>query len=263
MEPRRLDLLCRSDTPTIRTDPIYAMQVLDGVSWSIYPGDKIHLQGANGSGKTTILALLLGHHPRSYSMPADNLKIFSQPRREIPTPYLKRWIGHTSPEIFAAFPRNMRLTAGEAIGSGYEGVFSRREFTPDQVKRIKSLLRPFEEQLGTPSRASGRQASHTRTDVDSIYNAEFSHFPASQQAILLFLRSVVARPRLLVLDEFSQTIDEQAWEVCKTILENEWKEMKSDGVDQAVVVVSHYESEVPWQGGKVFRLKDGKVDCSE
>jgi hypothetical protein len=30
-------------------------------------------------------------------------------------------------------------------------------------------------------------------------------------------------------------------------------------------VVSHYESEVPWGAGegKVFRLKDGKVDHSE
>lgn len=66
-----------------------------------------------------------------------------------------------------------------------------------------------------------------------------------------------------MLDEFSQTIDEQAWEVCKTLLETEWREMKRGGVDQAVVVVSHYESEVPWTGGKVFRLKDGRVDHSE
>jgi ABC-type molybdenum transport system ATPase subunit/photorepair protein PhrA len=195
-------------------------------------------------------------------MPADNLKIFSKPRREIATPYLRQWIGHTSPEIFSAFPRNMRLTAGDAIGSGYEGVFSKREFKPDQIDRIKSLLEPFKEQLISSPRA-GRQASHNRTSIDSIYDAEFSHFPASQQAILLFLRSIVSRPRLLVLDEFSQTIDEQAWEICKTLLENEWREMKVDGVDQAVVVVSHYESEVPWKGGKVFRLKDGRVDHSE
>ena len=32
-------------------------QVLNNVSWSIYPGDKIHLQGSNGSGKTTLLSL--------------------------------------------------------------------------------------------------------------------------------------------------------------------------------------------------------------
>jgi ABC-type molybdenum transport system ATPase subunit/photorepair protein PhrA len=84
--------------------------------------------------------------------------------------------------------------------------------------------------------------------------------------VLLFLRSIVARPRLLVLDEFSQTIDEHAWEVCKGVLEREWEEMRRDeGVEQAVVVVSHYESEVPWEAGegKVFRLKDGRVDHSE
>lgn len=197
-------------------------------------------------------------------MPSENLKIFSKPRREIPTPYLRKWIGHTSPEIFAAFPRNMRLTAGEVVGSGYEGVFSRRDYTLEQTRRIKTLLKPFEALLVTPLQSKGRQAAGNRTDVDSIFDAEFSHFPASQQAVLLFLRSIVARPRLLVLDEFSQTIDEQAWEVCRSVLEREWEEMKrEDGVDQAVVVVSHYESEVPWERGKVFRLKDGKVDMSE
>jgi ABC-type multidrug transport system ATPase subunit len=173
-------------------------------------------------------------------------------------------IGHTSPEIFAAFPRNMGLTVAETIGSGFEGVFSRRTFTEAQQRRIREVLKPFEEVLEVPPTTgdrAGRERSD-RTKLDRIYDSDFSHFPANQQAIFLLLRAIVSRPRLLVLDEFSQTIDERAWEVSRDLLNREWTAMRDEGEGegQAVVVVSHYEAEVPWEEGKVFRLNGGKVE---
>ena len=40
-----------------------AQPVLKGASLEINPGQKLGLIGANGSGKTTILRVLLGHEP--------------------------------------------------------------------------------------------------------------------------------------------------------------------------------------------------------
>lgn len=71
----------------------------------------------------------------------------------------------------------------------------------------------------------------------------FGRFPANQQALLLFLRAVVARPRLLVLDEPAQGMDEVIWDRCRELLEQEWQAMP----EQAVVVVSHYEDEVSFR----------------
>jgi ABC-type molybdenum transport system ATPase subunit/photorepair protein PhrA len=210
-------------------------QVLDDVSWRILPGDRWHLQGSNGSGKTTLLSLVLGHHPRSFSLPAERLTLFSRPRRETATPTLKRKIGHASPEIFAAFPRGMGLSAGEVVGTGYEGVFSRRRMSEEQQKRILQLLEPFTDLL-----AVKRNSTST---VNEIYNSDFAHFPPNQQALLLFLRAIVARPPLLILDEASQGMDEASWARCRTLLEAEWAVMAEDEA-QAVVVVSHWEEEV-------------------
>lgn len=187
-----------------------------------------------GSGKTTLLSLILGHHPRSFSLPASALTLFSKPRRETPSPTLRQLIGHTSPEIYAAFPRGMGLTAFQAIGTGYEGVFSRRSVEPEQKQRILDVIEFFRPFLF--STRPGQDAS----DVISIAKREFSHFTPPQQALLLFLRAIINRNPVLILDEPSQGMDEAIWERCKEFLKQEWKQ----NPDQAVIVVSHYDDEV-------------------
>ncbi|ORX40598.1 P-loop containing nucleoside triphosphate hydrolase protein [Kockovaella imperatae] len=232
--------------------------VLKDISWSILPGEKWHLQGSNGSGKTTLLSLVLGHHPRSFSLPAESLTLFSKPRRMTPTPILRTMIGHTSPEIYAAFPRGMGLTATEAVGSGFEGVFSRRQLNAEQKERVRSLLGRFIKQF-TPTRYDTGSTAEAES-VTSIGRRPFAHFTAPQQALLLFLRAVVSRPKLLVLDEPSQGLDEVTWDQCCQLLEAEWKEMP----EQAVIVVSHYDDEVPWSKsrGRVLKLADGHATLS-
>ncbi|WWD19660.1 hypothetical protein CI109_104122 [Kwoniella shandongensis] len=230
-------------------------KVLNEVSWTIKPGEKWHLIGANGSGKTTLLSLILGHHPRSYSLPANTLKLFSKPRRSIPSPTLRRLIGHTSPEIFASFPRGMGLRAYDAIGSGYEGVFSRRDLNSDQKERVLYLLGYFKDLLVPPAPAYGKTG--TEMTVEDLAKRQFSHFTPSQQGLLLFLRAIVGRPRLLILDEPSQGMDEVIWERCKRLLDEEWR--SEQGREMAVIVVSHYEDEVPWKkgAGNVLQLAQG------
>lgn len=134
----------------------------------------------------------------------------------------------------------MGLSAGEVVGTGYEGVFARRKMTTEQRERIMRLLEPFVDLLAVRSRA---KASEATMDADSIYETDFSHFPPSQQALLLFLRAIVARPALLILDEASQGMDEESWARCRALLEKEWEEMARGQGEQAVVVVSHWEEE--------------------
>lgn len=131
------------------------------------------------------------------------------------------------------------MSAGEVIGTGYEGVFARRRMSDEQRARIMQLLEPFRDLLNVKQR-NGTSA----TDVEQIYETDFSHFPASQQALVLFLRAIVARPPLLILDEASQGMDEESWARCRALLEAEWAEMAREERDQAVVVVSHWEEEV-------------------
>ena len=237
-----------------------ARPVLKGIDWTLRQGDKWHLQGANGSGKTTLLSLILGHHPRSFSLPPDALRLFDKPRRSIPLTSLRKMIGHTSPEIFAAFPRGMGLSAAQAVGSGYEGIFSRRTLDEEQKKRILALLGFVKDHL-TPARSPHTASSHDITINSEAYlraiaNKPFAHFTPPQQALLLFLRALVGKPRLVILDEPSQGVDEAMWARCVELLRKEWAARP----DMCTIVVSHYEDEVPWrkEEGRVMRLVDGK-----
>lgn len=136
----------------------------------------------------------------------------------------------------------MGLSAGEVVGTGYEGVFARRKMTEEQRERVMQLLEPFRDLLVVRSRA--RPNEPTTIDTERIFETDFSHFPPSQQALLLFLRAIVARPALLILDEASQGMDEESWARCRALLEREWDEMVRGKAPQAVVVVSHWEEEV-------------------
>lgn len=228
--------------------------VLRDVDWRIAPGSRWHVQGGNGSGKTTLLSVLLGHHPQSYALPAGALALFGRPRRALATTVLRRRVGHASPEIFAAFPRSMGLSAYDAVGTGFEGVFSRRALAPEQRARVLQLLERFAPALRAP-----RDPPHLGTR--DLARRDFAHFAPPQQALLLFLRAVVARPPLLVLDEPAQGMDEQVWASCCALLRDEWR--TTDGARQAVVVVTHYDDEVPWRGGRVLRLRDGVAETTD
>jgi ABC-type molybdenum transport system ATPase subunit/photorepair protein PhrA len=129
----------------------------------------------------------------------------------------------------------MGLSALAAIGSGYEGVFSRRDLSRTQKERILSMLDYFKDLLATGR--SGAGSVYTTRDLALRL---FAHYTPPQQALLLFLRAMVARCPLVVLDEPAQGMDEALWQRCREFMEKEWKEHP----EQAVIVVSHYEDEV-------------------
>ncbi len=157
----------------------------------------------------------------------------------------------------------MGLSAGEAIATGWEGVFSRRNVDKDKQERALRLLKPFEDLLTTSVRrqSTGGVAKPPAQGLRNIYDTDFGHFSPNHQALILFLRAIVSRPKLLVLDEASQGMDEQTWARCRKLLDQEWEEIEREGGEQAVICVSHWEEEVPWDkgAGDVLRLHEGKV----
>jgi ABC-type molybdenum transport system ATPase subunit/photorepair protein PhrA len=88
--------------------------------------------------------------------------------------------------------------------------------------------------------ATGRGGGGDGTTTRDLALRMFAHYTPPQQALLLFLRAMVARAPFVILDEPAQGMDEAIWQRCCEFLETEWNE----NPDQAVVVVSHYEDEV-------------------
>lgn len=265
--------------------------ILDRVSLRLPPGSRTILVGDNGSGKTTLLSLLLGMHPQSYSLGADQLTLFGQARAEPvnATPLLRRRCGQLSPELVNAFPRRGLerggMTVQDTVGSGFEGIFSRRELTQEQVRRVKSLVGRFQHVLLVPSNphsnfSSASSSSKTNAGQDglsSLLGSALHALTPGSQVLVLFLRAIVHRPGLLVLDEPFQGMSSKQVAAVRDFLDGDVDLDRESSVDQSVeereererdrawlekmalVLVSHFEEEWPRTAGRLIRLREGSV----
>lgn len=250
-------------------------RILRDLDWTVRAGERWLLAGHNGahalaffaldsvdgarpagSGKSTLLALVLGDHPRSFN---EDVTLFGQPRYRRATATLQQNIGHVSPEIFNAFPRKHgpeALTAYEvrlflscgaspelthaciqSIVTGFESVYSYRRATAEQASAIDALVRQLEHPLVTPE----------------FLARPFAALSAGEQSLVLLLRALVKRPPLLVLDEPFSGMDRQTVDKAQRFLDEELDE------DQAVIMITHFEEEVPQSINRVLRLEEGKV----
>lgn len=65
------------------------------------------------------------------------------------------------------------------------------------------------------------------------------------------MRAFVGSPRLIILDEVFSGMDDQMVALARKYLREELTDR------QAVIFVSHWEEEVPWQGEELQRLHLG------
>ncbi|KAF8921840.1 P-loop containing nucleoside triphosphate hydrolase protein [Mucidula mucida] len=208
-------------------------KVIQNLNWQIRQGERWHLQGENGSGKTTLLSLLTGDHP------------------QIPTPHLQSLIGVLSPEMFDAFPRRAGMSVWDVVGTGFDGTFVprgrhavgtgvMRELTEGDVIWRRERCAEVIAALGPP-----------------LCEARFCGLGVGEQRMVLLMRALVGRPQLVLLDEVWSGMDERMVTVAKRYL----REGGGIGDDQAVVVITHWDDEVPWRtedGVKRIRLEKGE-----
>lgn len=211
---------------------------IPGLNLTICQGTRLALLGPNGSGKTTLLSLLTSDHPQSYSLP---IKYFGRSR--LPSrgqPGLSIWeiqvrIGHTSPEIHALFLRN--FTIRRSLESAWAETFAAKpNITAEREELIQAFLRWWEpeldpryqlpspvESLASPvegllsnSYPPLKRSEYVANELEwaSKPSNTFGSLPFQSQRLLLFLRAIIKRPDIVILDEgfsgFSPEVREKA-----------------------------------------------------
>ncbi|KAK4058013.1 hypothetical protein OIO90_000752 [Microbotryomycetes sp. JL221] len=213
-------------------------RVLEDINWTIRQGDKWLLSGHNGSGKSTLLSVILGDHPRSFM---EDLTLFGKPRIDQATSTIQANIGHVSPEIANAFPRRYGetgLTAFESIVTGFDSVFCYRKSTPEQDQLVQELI----SSLNLPELLN-----------QEFLNQLFVELSPGQQSLILLMRALVKKPKLLILDEPFVGMNQRLIDQVKFFLNN-----KLDS-NQALILISHFQEEVPDSVDRLLTLKQGKV----
>jgi zinc/manganese transport system ATP-binding protein len=163
-------------------------EVLHDVSFTIHPGEFTGLIGSNGAGKTTLLRVILGLQPAS----AGRVLLDGRPRsRRSPL------IGYV-PQKFVLDP-DMPLRARDLVGLGIDA----QRFgipLPSRARRAR-----IDEMLGA-------------VDAERFGDARVGQLSGGEQQRVLIAHALIARPRLLLLDEPLANLDLRAAHEVVTLL---------------------------------------------
>lgn len=200
--------------------------ILNQVYWQVNAGERWQLKGKNGSGKSTLISLLIGENPQAYS---QNFWLFGRKRGSGESIWeLKRPIGFVAPELVRFFPANQ--TVRKAILSGFfdtMGLFKKpiaeQESKADQWLQLFQLV-PFS-------------------------NLPIQRIPLEQQRWTLLARALIKAPKLLILDEASQGMDDR-----QRVIFRETVQKILELTPITLIYVSHYQEDIPDKVDKMFML---------
>lgn len=150
-------------------------------------------------------------------------------------------IGQSSPEIHAFFPRNLSIR--QVLENAWADTFlSKPKLTSQVDVAVNACLRWFEAELNpafdsrtTPTKRINGTNYATFKDTCWADHTRFGEVPFPAQRVALFLRAIIKKPELVVLDEAFSGMDEYVRDKCMLFLT--WGEtrtfaMKGNGTDQ-------------------------------
>jgi molybdate transport system ATP-binding protein len=205
--------------------------ILDNINWRINAGERWSLSGPNGSGKTSLLNLIFGDNPKAYGC---DIRLFGKHKGTGESIWeIKARIGFVSPEMHQYLPQNQSVF--DVICSGFsEAESSFKKPTGYQ----RDVARQWLKDLG----------------YFEIGMRLFGELSTSAQRIVLFLRSLVKNPPLLILDEPFQGLDSAHIRMLKDLLNQIASESNC-----AMIFVTHIPEELPECFTLHLKLKDGLV----
>lgn len=205
--------------------------ILRDVTWTVRSGEHWALLGPNGAGKTTLLSLIQGDHPQAW---AQDVRLFGHRPDSTQTLWeLRQRIGSVSPELHLHHPTDSPCL--DVVCSGFFGSLGLYEpCTRQQRARARKVLA----ELGLASRAA----------------RPLGELSTGEQRLALLARALVRAPRLLILDEVCQGVDE----VHRHALFRAVERLARSG-DRSVLFVTHRADEIPACLTHVLELRAGRV----
>ena len=193
---------------------------VDGVDLEIAPGASVALLGPNGAGKTTTLFMLLG-----VVTPDEGTVTIA---------------GHRLP--------HGRATAMQEVGfaAGYLPL-------PDRV-RVREFLALFARMQGMRKPGPAVEAALDRFGISHLSEAMGAGLSSGQRTLVGIVKAVIHRPRLLVLDEPTASLDPDVAQRVRAGLQSLCQD---DGT--ALLVTSHNMVEVERIAERVVFLSAGRV----
>lgn len=206
--------------------------ILADINLAMATGDCCAILGPNGSGKSSLLAVLSGYlWPSSGSVVVD-----SQVYGRVNLADVRKTIGLIEPSRAPKF--SARMSVREVVATGLFGTIMlplHRDVETGQWQRV-------EEELAS-------------VGIDEIADRAYGALSSGEQMKTLLARAMVARPRILLLDEPTVGLDMGSRASCIAALDRLMERVEPP----TVVIVSHHLDELPRAVNRVALMKDGRI----
>ncbi|MDY0345407.1 MAG: metal ABC transporter ATP-binding protein [Bacilli bacterium] len=157
--------------------------VLDHISLEINQGDFLAILGSNGTGKTTLLKILLNElKPTS-----GNVTIFGEDIKDLKDWTKISYLSQNATANVASFP----TTVKELVASSLHA----------ELGWIKLLTKSHKERIRSALALVG---------MEDYQNRLFAKLSGGQMQKVLLARSLISNPKILVLDEPTSALDENS-----------------------------------------------------
>ena len=160
-------------------------KVLNGISWVIRQGEFWQLTGPVGSGKSSLLSMIIGDNPKGYG---QDITLFGRKKGSGESIWdIKKHIGYFTPSMLAQFRRNESVE--HMIISG-------------MLDSVGLYVKPTDLQVQTARKWLNLLG-------DSYCDKKFMQLSYGQQRIVMVVRALIKQPPLLILDEPTTGLDDE------------------------------------------------------
>jgi ATP-binding cassette, subfamily B, multidrug efflux pump len=198
--------------------------VLRNVSFKVNPGDTVAFVGATGSGKTTILSLIV----RNYEIQKGQILIDGIDIRKIKRSSLRKHIGQMLQDVF--------LFSGTILDN-----ITLRD---DSITKEEVIA------------ASEYVGANTFIDklpdgYDHVVLERGNNFSSGQRQLISFARALVYKPSLMILDEATANIDSETEELIQESLEKMMNISTMLIVAHRLSTIQHSDKIIVMQKGEI------------
>lgn len=198
--------------------------ILKGISFKILPKQTIALVGSTGSGKTTILSLLV----RNYDIQKGQILIDGIDIKKIKISSLRKHFGQMLQDVFI-FSGTIR-----------SNIILREENISDE-----EIIKACEYVNAT------HFINKLENGLDEEVRERGNNFSAGQRQLLSFARTIVHKPEIMILDEATANIDTET----EKLIQDSLEKMMNIGT---MIMVAHRLSTIQ-HADKIIVLSHGEI----
>jgi iron complex transport system ATP-binding protein len=205
-------------------------KILNNLSWTVRPGEHWFMLGQNGSGKTSLLEIVLGYKWAS----EGEVRVLGETYGKTYLPELRKKIGYVAPWIDERI--KPEETSEEVVAGGLDATVEfLREFSSAIQKQVRAQLK----QMG----------------IENFAEAPFRRLSSGEKLKVLIARALISKPKILILDEPFSALDAGSRISINRKIESLIQKPAAPGV---ILVTHHFDDISPFYSHGLI-LKEGRI----